>query len=157
MNIQYQQQLRDNPSLGGHSNRPMTITEIEQLETLYNTGDEFPKSLRELLFLAGNKCAILDGGISATKQMMQDEVRASLSLYGKTISRPFYVIDVYNANDQFLFVYLDEGDDPDVYEAMYHEDLYPENAVAWIHKVMSPLSAIVNSRIQSIKKGNNPF
>lgn len=157
MKIQYQQKLRDNSSMLGHSHIPMSNSEIEQLETLYNTGNEFPKSLREVLFLAGNLCVVLDGGISNTKQQMQDKVRARLSQYGKSIIRPFYAIDVYNAGDQFVFVYLDEEDDPDVYEAMYDEDLYPDNPIPWIHKIKSPLSALINSRIDRVLSGSNPF
>jgi hypothetical protein len=35
---------------------------------------------------------------------LQQIIKASIGL--------FFVIDVYNGGDQFLFVYLDEGNDP---------------------------------------------
>ena len=59
MEIQYLKTLKDNPSKNpGGTERPWTIepiplTEITQLEVLYNNGQLFPKALRELLYLAG--------------------------------------------------------------------------------------------------------
>ena len=34
------------------------------------------------------------------------------------IERPFYVFDIYEGGDVFLFVYLDEENNPKVYQGM---------------------------------------
>ena len=97
---------------------------------------------------------MLDYGLNDTQQELQDFVRENMQEENRVITRPFYAIDVYNAGDQFLFVYLDEGDDPAVYQASY-EDL--SDRPNWINKVTPTLSNFVNRKIERVKKGQNPF
>jgi hypothetical protein len=70
MEIKYQTTLNNNPvinptgQMGGGSKysfvlKPLTIEEIVELETTYNSDNQFPASLRELLFLAGKRCYVL--------------------------------------------------------------------------------------------------
>ena len=157
MEIQYLQYLRDNPqrwSSSTYSIEPIPLTEIEQLETKYNNGKQFPKALRELLFLAGEYCYVLDYNIFDSQEELQDEAREWLQKYNRTINRPFFVIDAYNAGEQFLFVYLDEGNDPIVMSAY----LPPRNDVQFIETMYNrSLSAFIKFKIDRAKQGYNPF
>jgi hypothetical protein len=155
MQIEYLQDLANNPvSYTGKRIRPISEAEITALEHLYNNGKPFPNALKELLYLAGDYCYVLDYGIDESQQETQEFVKETMDLFGggKQISRPFYAIDVYNGNDQFLFVYLDEGEDPPVYEAIYYK---PEPT--WIHLINSKLSLFLSSRIRREQEGQNPF
>ncbi|WP_343534727.1 SMI1/KNR4 family protein [Pedobacter sp.] len=151
MEIQYLTYLRDSP-IGNWPIKPISLSEIEQLETLYNNGDSFPKALKELLFLAGKYCYVLDYGVFDDLQEMQDFVRSEMAEENKTITRPFFAIDVYNLGDQFIFVYLDEGDDPPTYELHYYSD---DND--WIWEVTPTLSELINQGIDKVKQSINPF
>ncbi|WP_113638716.1 hypothetical protein [Nubsella zeaxanthinifaciens] len=155
MEIKYLSYLKDNPVEKGVTrdwkNQPIPLTEIEQLEALYNNNTPFPKALRELLFLTGNSCYLLDFAIF-NQQQMQEHVRKYLNYGNKTITRPFYAIDVYHASDQMLFVYLDQGDDPIVWNALYE---YPIDK--WLEPTGLKISEFITSRINSVKKGMNPF
>ncbi len=121
MEIEYLQKLKDNPKK--YSKREefrfeikgISIDEIQDLEKLYNNGNYFPKSLRELLFLSGEYFYTFDFGINDNQKEMQEWVREDLKQRGRMIFKPYYIIEVYS--DQFFFVYLDEGDDPKIYEA----------------------------------------
>jgi len=128
---------------------------IDYLEILYNNGAVFPASLRELLYLAGADCYVLDYGTNDSPLEIQASSRNYLALSGKTIDRPFYVIDVFNENDQFLFVYLDESEDPVVYEAI----LYLNSTDTWIHSLGNNmrLSEYIDYSINKLLIGQNPF
>ena len=158
MEIQYLAKLKDNPSKNPNSVehpwtiQPITLTEITQLEALYNNGQLFPKALRELLYLAGNYCYVLSMGSCDTQQQMQELVRNQIDIANKEITSPFMVIDIYNESDQFLFIYLNGSDNPTVYEAEYYET--NEN---WIELIADSLSGYIEILIQKVKEGRNPF
>jgi hypothetical protein len=158
MEIKFLKDLENNPVRYGVSKDypiiPLTEPQISNLEQLYNNNNPFPKALKELLYLAGGYCYVLDYGTNASQQEMQDFVRAEMLDEGRSITRPFYVIDVYNALDQFLFVYLDEGDNPPVREAHYVDSITRSN---WITLVDSSLSNYINGLVQRVKNGQNPF
>jgi len=158
MEIKYLTQLKNYPSgnPAGLTYKktivPISLAEILQLEALYNNNSPFPVALKELLFLAGNDCYVLDMGTFKTHQEMQEYVRVKLVSEDLSISRPFFVIDVYNTTDQFLFVYLDEGDNPAVYEAVYDNE-----RPYLIHLVMNSPSGYIDALIERVKEGRNPF
>lgn len=162
MEIKYLLALRDNPVAYPNDTdykgevKPISLAEIINLEQLFNGGNQFPKALRELLYLAGSYCYVLDyGGETEDQQDLQETVRVYVANNNKVISRPYFVIDTYNEGDQFLFVYLDEGDDPQVHEAVFYDQTdFPD----WIHKT-SPgsLSQFISARIERFKTGQNPF
>ena len=156
MEIKYLKDLRDNPTIHARSHswtlEPMPETEIVELEKFWNQGNPFPVALRELLYLAGHYCYVLDYGIEETMQELQEFVREEMVDHNKTIARPFFVIDVYNAATQFLFVYLDENDDPAIYQGYYSLDV-----AIWITLVSPTLSNYINSLIKIVKSGQNPF
>ncbi|WP_293308176.1 hypothetical protein [Pedobacter sp. UBA5917] len=156
MEIKYLTYLRDNPVIKGphyeRTNESIQLSEIVQLENLFNEGKPFPPVLKELLFLAGGGTCVLDRGRNKTQQEMQEHVRKCLVRYNRSINRSFYAIDVYNPGDQMLFIYLDEGDDPIVYNAVYEEPIEE-----WLSSTMLTIAQIINGRIDNVKKGWNPF
>ncbi|MGZ3757012.1 MAG: hypothetical protein ACXVAY_19060 [Mucilaginibacter sp.] len=163
MEIVYQIELNNNPSIKNPQTGyikalvPLSIEEIANLENSYNNGNQFPDSLRELLYLAGNYCYVLDYGLFDKQEQLQDGARNWLTKYGRTLSivRPFFVIDVYNANEQFLFIYLDEGvNDPMINEA-YLEPI--NDGSPWLRSINKKLSEYINIGIAELKSGLNPF
>lgn len=159
MKIQYLIELQNNPTKFGKlinsSIVPISEEEIKQLETKYNNGKQFPKALRELLFLAGNDCYVLDYGLDDSQQELQEFVRGRMREKNRVITRPFYVIDVYNALDQFQFVYLDEKDDPAVHEGHYWDS--KEDRPNWITLVDTSLSKYIEDLIERVKKQTKSF
>jgi len=127
-------------------NEPLSFTEIQDLENDYNDGAEFPKVLRELLFLAGQSFHLLDHGLCENHQELQQCVRRELEEEGLKIDRPFFAIDIYIGGEQFFFVYLDEGDNPPVYEAVI------ENQRVTIRDVNNSLAAFLTHLIQLEKE-----
>ncbi|MFC0779467.1 hypothetical protein [Flavobacterium sp. HJSW_4] len=121
MEIEYLQKLKNNPKKYSKRDefrfeiKGINMDEIQDLEKLYNNGNHFPKSLRELLFLSGEYSYTFDLGINDNQKEMQEMFREHLKEKARVIFKPYYVIEVYS--DQFFFVYLDEGDDPQIYEA----------------------------------------
>ncbi len=160
MTIEYLKKLKDYPAAypfdTAYKDEISGITEKEivELEQLFNSGSTFPKALKELLFLAGNRCYALDFGLNETQQELQEFVREIMLEENRVITRPFYVIDVYNAGDQFLFVYLDEGDNPAVYIGHYWDSNDRPN---WINLVSPSLSNFIDNKIERVKSGQNPF
>lgn len=169
MEIKYQTILNNNPVIKPTTGdmadgndysfvlTPLTIDEIVSLETTYNSGNQFPASLRELLFLAGQRCYVLDYGLNYTQEEMQDDAREWLidrSL--NIITRPFFVIDVHNGSSAFLFVYLDEGvNDPIVYQADLDINLNPD--YTRLMDLQACLSSFVNARISYLQQGFSPY
>ena len=158
MEIQYLKKLQNNPYenpsdlQNSFIIKGITLNEIQQLELLYNSGNPFPIVLKELLFLAGSYCYVCDYGINETQQKLQEWVREDMTDNTRIISRPFYAFDVYGG-DQFLFIYLDEGDNPTIYEANPWTD--GEN---WIkHLDNLTIKSLVDDGIERVKRGENPF
>lgn len=162
MDIIYLTDLKNNPVKYGikyevnidFNIEGLTIAEIEELELLYNAGSPFPQALRELLFLAGKYCYVLDYGGFNNLQRMQELVYENMIDSDHIITRPFFAIDIYNASDAFLFIYLDESSDPVVYCGNYeHEVSTPE----WIYKISDSLSEFINRGVALVKAGRSPF
>ena len=87
---------------------------------------------------------------------MQEDVRRIMALENQSILRPFYAVDLYNQGYQFLFIYLDEGEDPPVYKGLYSGG--GVNFPDWIHSVsVKSVSELINNRIDRQKEGRNPF
>jgi hypothetical protein len=162
MDIIYQTTLNNTPSIKSkysdliHQLVPLSIDEIVNLETTYNSGNQFPPSLRELLFLAGQYCYVLDYGMNDTQEEMQNDVQDWFIDYSFSITRPFFVIDVHNGSDAFLFVYLDEGiNDPMVYLCIL--DINYNTNYPRLRATESTLSSLINKKIGYLQSGINPF
>ncbi|WDF75888.1 SMI1/KNR4 family protein [Mucilaginibacter sp. KACC 22773] len=163
MDIKYLTLLNNNRSVTNQGSGfvktlgPITEAEILSLEAKYNNGHTFPAALRELLSLAGNYCYVLDYGLNDTQEELQQYARRNLTVFGRTFSieRPFYVIDVYGGSDQFVFVYLDQGQDPMTYQAVLYKQ--PASEGFWIRELDINLSKYIESGIKKILSGINPF
>ncbi|SHH44693.1 hypothetical protein SAMN05444148_2036 [Winogradskyella jejuensis] len=126
--------------------------EIMQLEEFFNKGNEFPQVLRELLFLSGKFCNFLDYGIYDSQMEMQIEERKELlTLRGFSISRPHYFVCLASQGLP-LFLYLDEGNNPDLYQISNHltKESHSRN-------LGDSLKTLINHRIEKCKSGYNPF
>jgi|GEM_PF-2192051 len=160
MEIKYLIQLSNNPivtsTLSSRVRKlePLSTDQVVALEMSYNRGRPFPVVLRELLYIAGQNCYVLDYGPTDSQDDLQEWVRESLLADNdRQISGPFFAIDIYGG-DKFLFVYLDGGkDDPDVYEATP----YDEPEATWINYVNSTLSNLINHRLVKVLNGYSPF
>lgn len=166
MQIEYLKQLRDyfpeGPWTldGPHTRQGISIAEIEQLETTWNSGSPFPKALRELLYLAGDLCSVVDYSYSDTQQEFQQMMRDIMAEEGHvTITRPFYIVDAINFGTSIMIVYLDEGkEDPTIYQVYPwggggYNDI-PSNHIKNMHY---PLSLLINRGIQFLKEFGSPY
>ena len=153
MEITYLQALKETPHVD-FPNDGIPETEIARLEYLYNNGNPFPKVLKELLFLAGNHCEWLDFSIYDSQQELQDEIREELlSVYGLTIARPHFIVDTI-PDGTFVFMYLDEGDNPPLYHSNY---ITRTNTAAEPEGGKGSLKSLIERRIQLHAEGFNPF
>ncbi len=114
MEIKYLEVVRNNPRINRFVNEPMTITEIEALEQIYNEGNKFPQAFREYLFLAGNFNNFtfddLGEGLDGLQKMAYEELDST----EQKVDRPFFAFDVYNS--QYSVIFLDETkEDPEVF------------------------------------------
>lgn len=154
MKIQYLTKLKDYPYDDNvkddetSKNEGISLEEINSLEQKWNNGNKFPLALKELLFLAGDYCNVFDYGIFDSQEEFQDFARQDFEESNKIISRPFFVLD-YNTGYNFLFVYLDEGDNPNIYVASPGED----NS-SWIESLSNyNIKTYSEYAIDCIKKG----
>ncbi|NHA02446.1 hypothetical protein G7092_01495 [Mucilaginibacter sp. HC2] len=161
MTVKYLKELQANSTLPT-SGTPVlntiegiSLDEIASLETIYNNGNHFPTVLKELFFLAGKYCYLLDYGLTDSQAEMQQDVRGWLQIHNRLLIRPFTVIDVYNGPDGFLFVYLDEGIDPIVYSAFL--PVTTNESLQWLKSLNVRLSRFISNRLQKVLSGYNPF
>lgn len=171
MEIKYLTLLRDNPSHEPEGidrrmyNDPMTISEIAYLEQKYNGEKKFPQALRELLFLCGNGSFLIDviygppdEETPNPQEEQNDEIREDLLEFNNNvmpITRPFYIIGGGSGSGIFEFVYLDEGEDPAVYQSVYN---YSEQTRDWEGigntKGFDSITKMVEIRIVNLLKSN---
>ena len=154
MEIQYLKLLKDNPSRDGRINMPLSETEILQLEQIYNNSNSFPRVLKELLFLAGEYCIVMDYGISNNQHDFQEFVREDLLEFGKIFTRPFFAVETYS-NDYVIFLYLDEGDNPRLYRVFYNDAAADFEQP--IKQLNHTLLSLINNRVQRVKEGEILF
>ncbi|GAB2691377.1 hypothetical protein GCM10027037_13310 [Mucilaginibacter koreensis] len=162
MTINYQTQLnnhRASPKNSALTLEPLTLEQVEQLEQQYNGGKNFPAALRELLYLAGQYCYVVDTGLNETQQEMQEHVRALMIdpeyEYYCSIPRPFYIFEVLDGGEQFQFVYLDENqEDPVIHVAELYEN---RDGNPWIKKLNFTLSQVINERVSRMLRGESPY
>lgn len=152
MNIEYLQKLKDNNQMDGFTDEGLTLSEITQLEQLYNGGNPFPIVLKELLFLAGKFCNYLDYSIYDSQQELQSEERIELQeLHGITITRPYFFVDL-SSHGLPAFIFLDEGDNPPLNQIVNHP-----TQTDFSRRTGGTLQTLINSRIQNYLDGFNPF
>lgn len=113
MEIEFMNQVSENPEINKFVNRGFSLEKVVQIESDYNQGNEFPKAFREFLILAGdfNNFGFDDiDGILELQELAQEE----LKMVGQTVERPFFAFDVRDSTYGVIFL-DEEKEDPDVY------------------------------------------
>lgn len=152
MRIDILENLRDFTPSDGFPNKPLSDSEIVLLEDEFNNGRNFPIVLRELLFIAGKYCDLLEYEICKTQQQIQHRGIKLLQESYLSIQRSYYVIDF--GTDGFTFIYLDESQTDPV---INYADMDKTNPDGQIYSLQRTLSEFINARLETIKKGYNPF
>jgi SMI1 / KNR4 family (SUKH-1) len=101
----------------------VAINEIEKLEKELNIS--LPKTYKEFLFLAGKRDNILGDWNRGFDDLdwIQDQAKESMENVNLSL-KPYFAFAEYG-RDQFLFFFLNEGDNPAVYQ--YAEDKFHKN------------------------------
>lgn len=161
--MKYLKKLENNLSLFAIKNSSkMTVNAIEQLHNI-----KFPTALFEFLVLAGEDYDDIFDGMGACKLSrlgynidLSNKLLADRNLKFSKEFLPFASL----SGDQFMFVYLDEGDDPAVYrfetELFYCGDDYIPGSGSWgypkgVSKVADSFSGMINSLVESRLKQRN--
>jgi hypothetical protein len=132
---------------------PLSDSQITSLDQTYNSGNQFPVVLQELLSLAGGYCYVFDYGSTNDIGQLQKNAAKFLSNNNLSINTPYFAIDQYGG-DQFLFVYLTQGiTNPIVYQAMP----YVPEGENWLDSTTVTLSALINNTMKTFLSGYNPF
>lgn len=156
--MKYQNKLQNNIELFARNTVPATIEEIVSAES--ELGIQIPLAIKEFFLLVGNDYDNLWGGGGADKlsRLMYNKSLAIklLNECGVFLKRDYFVFSSYSG-DQFLFVYLDEGDDPAVYrfetELFYCGDDYIVGSSSWglpkgVSKVANSFSEMINKIVE---------
>ncbi|MHA3789145.1 hypothetical protein ACX0HA_13110 [Flavobacterium hauense] len=151
MNIEYLKLLKIHNKIGRFANEGISEAEIAQLEGLYNNGNPFPKVLKELLFLAGNYCNVLDYNIYDSQQELQDDQRNELEEDGVIISRPYFFVDL-SSHGLPGFIFLDEGENPQL-----NQIINAPSQSNYYRRTGGTLQNLIDSRIKNYLDGFNPF
>lgn len=152
MTIEILKDLRDYTPINGFANEPISEQQIAILEAEYNDGRLFPKVLRELLFIAGKYCKVLDYGIAETQQKLQSDASRIINHTNVLITRPYYIIDL--GPSDFAFLYLDEdSEDPTLF--CFNPDSDVKDGP--IYSLKQTVFQYINSRLELVKKGYTPY
>lgn len=153
MEIQYMQQLIDNPNLKPSMtpNEPMTEQEILALESKYNGGNPFPKAFKEYLFIAGKGGQT--GIVWNDWDMLQEDLEETLEVCNLNVSRPIFPFNMEDGST-FTFFYLDEDkEDPDCY-LLIPPSVYSKDKSNFIKSANGyTFSGLINEAIHRIKNG----
>ncbi len=134
----------------------MSMTEIQDLETALNHGNPFPKAFREYLYIGGKYNALgFNTGLGDFKGM-DTYYKKKVKARGLKIDRPYLIIDSFEGYI-FMFIYLDEGDNPTVWFCSIDEDYDSEDGKS-IWKLPDPnFSALVDDLVNKALKGLTPW
>lgn len=125
MDIKYLQALDKNRKIGVREIEGVSEEEIQKVEEKFNI--KFPRAYREFLFLAGEyKGALPLYDTSNLKTLAsdwhQELMYEVMEEFGTKIDRPFWLYAESNGCEQFVFFYLDEGDDPYIHIVDYDDN-----------------------------------
>ncbi|CAL2102329.1 SMI1/KNR4 family protein [Tenacibaculum sp. 190130A14a] len=133
MEIKYLEKLVENSTIGKSTIRGVSEKEIDKIEEKY--GIKFPQAYREFLFLAGDYCGALPLYDTADLKTIgsdwhQEIMKETMEEFGTEIEKPFWLYAESNGCEQFVFFYLDEGDDPYIYVVDYdHNSNYEKQKI----------------------------
>ncbi len=156
--MKYLTNFKDNLSLFSSNVKPSSLEEVKNLEE--RLGVKLPQVLIDFFVLVGGDYDAIWGGGGGDKI---ETIDYTLNLAKKLLSEvsicleDYFAFSSYN-DDQFLFVYLNEGDDPCVYrfemELFYCGDEYIPGSSEWgypkgVMKVADSFSEMIDEIVQS--------
>ncbi len=126
MEIQYLQNLENSPVKGDAViPKDRGVSEIEIIAFEQKVGLPLPKALKEFLFLSGEYCLSIEA--NATNQGLDEyefrneQFQENLDDAKIAISRPYYIL-TERSGEYFHFIYLDDGENPPVYNIYCWDD-----------------------------------
>lgn len=125
MEIEYLTKMKNTPKIKHTANRGVSEEKIKQAES--KMGIKFPKAFKEFLYLGGDYEEVISDWNRGFDNLegIQEEAEESFNNVGLGL-RNFFAFAEYGG-DQFLFFFLNEGDNPPVYaydEMKIHKDEY---------------------------------
>jgi hypothetical protein len=163
--MKYQISLQDNIGLYSLNTSPSSMEEISKVEK--ELGIVIPLAIKEFLLLVGNDYDYLWGGGGADKlERLIYNKDLSIKLLNEcnvVFNRSYFVFSSYSG-DQFMFIYLDEGDNPPVYrfetELFYCGDEYIPESSSWgypkgVSRIADSFSGMINSVVENKLKQIN--
>lgn len=158
MKIHYLNKLKDNMQLFSDA-RPSSIAKITEIELEFDI--QLPQTIKEFFLLTGDDYDMMLRGGGGAKQGVENlkHIRdVSFALLKSTGSEIKSIFPFLEYADQFLFVYLTDGDDPAVYRfetELFHcgEDYMPGSST-WgypkgVSKVADSFSSMINSVVEN--------
>ncbi|CDN73746.1 SMI1/KNR4 family protein [Elizabethkingia anophelis] len=122
MEIKYLKKMKDTPKIGQWVNRGISEQEIAKLEQEFNIS--FPQAYKEFLYLGGDFQNCVEWSTNYEYlDWRQDNIKDSMSNVNLHL-KSFFVFVVYG-NDQCLFFFLKDGENPPIY--VYAEDKFHQN------------------------------
>ena len=158
MNIKYLKSFQENISnLRGSISRGLNIEEITFLEEKLNNGNSFPKALKEYLYLAGeyNTLGFDTQGIGYGGNeylAMMEFYEKKMKQKGLKMEKPYLILHSHDG-ECFLFLYLDEGDDPQPYNFGVDEGYRSENGEIIFKTPQNSFSELVDVLVDRALKG----
>ena len=125
MKIKYLQKFEENKDkfkyVKTYPTQGCSLNEIKVLEEKLNNGNPFPKVFREFLFIGGEvSCLPFNMKFSWMERETKDCLEG-LKNRGLKTDRPIVVFDQLDS-EQYSFIYLDEGDNPQPWNCFAVED-----------------------------------
>ncbi|HEX9981617.1 MAG TPA: SMI1/KNR4 family protein [Flavobacterium sp.] len=126
MEIKYLKKLENTPKITDFKHEGASETEIQQLEEKLSV--KLPQAYKEFLYLAGKFDDILGDWNRGFDDLEFIQEYAADAFKGVGLQmRPFWCFAEYCDADSSLFFFLDEGDDPPVYNFVAEKIIQDEN------------------------------
>ena len=134
-----------------------TMEEIQELETLFNQGNPFPKAFREFLFIGGRYDAIgINSSIDGNYKGLHQYYEEGMAKRGLKFNRPFMVFHDLEGGCG-LFIYLDEGDDPQPYICSVSEGYDSDDDEKIWKSGYSTFKELIDDLVNSALNGLQPW
>ncbi|PKW28987.1 SMI1/KNR4 family protein [Flavobacterium lindanitolerans] len=152
MEILYLKKMEDFPKIGSYKNEGVSETEINNMEQSMNV--KFPKAYREFLFLGGNYENLLSNWNRNFYDLDSAQEYAREAFQGVGLNmKPFWCFAEYNNANSSLFFFLDEGEDPPVYNFVADKVIVDDNGhEVFYKKTYQSFSAFIEKSITSALK-----
>lgn len=155
MEINYLKLFQQNPrsdlnDLSTVPNTGMNNQQIQELEHLWNNGNQFPTVVKEFLLIGGIYNWIFEGGDQKQLRSLIDRYCQQISY---SITRPFMALTKSFSDPQFFIVFLDENQiDPKLYELnLYTNDDLTHYSVSRLEAIGDTLSQAINGSVYNYR------